>query len=242
MMKSRSNASTAEPASRRPEGEYVLIPAYNEAQKIAGVIAGLRAHGFSRVVVVDDGSQDDTKDVAHTAGATVLWHQINCGVGAATATGFAYLRKIRATAAATFDADGQHDPRDLLTVFEALYSLGVDVVIGSRMLQPKGMPIIRRIAQRIATLWTYFLFRQWSTDSQSGLKAFSQHAVESIQIRTNRYEVCSEIIAEIRRRKLSMREIPIRAIYTEYSLGKGQGFTVGLKTLVKLMIDRILQR
>lgn len=237
---SASTVSFPECGAGRPDGEYILIPAFNEAGKIGEVIADLSACGYTRVVVVDDGSRDDTAGRARGAGAVVLRHPINCGVGAATATGLAYLSKICAAAAATFDADGQHDPRDLAAVFAPIYDDGADVVIGSRMLNPEGMPRIRRIAQRLASWSTFLLFGQWSTDSQSGLKAFSRRALGAIQLKTNRYEVCSEIIAEIRRRKLVMREVPVRAIYTEYSLSKGQGFTVGLKTLARLFIDRIL--
>jgi len=240
-MKSKSTALSAKPHSARPEGEYVLIPAYNEGKKIAEVMAGLRGYGFSQVVVVDDGSSDSTGDVARDAGAVVLRHHVNCGVGAATATGLAYLKKIDAVAVATFDADGQHRPEDLAAVFEPIHAGGTDVVIGSRMLNPEGMPLVRRIAQRLATVFTFLLFGQWSTDSQSGLKAFSRRAIEKIRLTTNRYEVCSEIIAEIHRRKLRMREVPIRAIYTTYSLGKGQGFAVGLKTLARLIVDRMLR-
>ncbi len=233
--------SSRNSAPARPDGEYILIPAYNEAGKIGEVIAGLSEHGFTRVIVVDDGSGDATATLAGKAGATVLRHPINCGVGAATATGLAYLSRIGATAAATFDADGQHDPQDLATVFAPIHECKADVVIGSRMLNPEGMPLVRRIAQRLATWSTFLLFGQWSTDSQSGLKAFSHRAISAIRITTNRYEVCSEIIAEIRRRRLVMKEVPIRAIYTEYSLSKGQGFSVGLKTLARLVIDRVLR-
>lgn len=238
---SKSTVSAAEPMTERPEGEYVLIPAFNEAGKIAEVLAGLREHGFSRIIVVDDGSRDSTAAVARAAGAVVLGHVINCGVGAATATGLAYLARIGARAAATFDADGQHDPRDLAAVFAPVYEAGADVVIGSRMLNPAGMPFVRRIAQRMATISTFILFGQWSTDSQSGLKAFSRRAIESMRITTNRYEVCSEIIAEVRRQKLVLCEVPVQAIYTSYSLSKGQGFAVGLKTLARLIIDRVLR-
>ncbi len=237
---SASTVSSHKPGAGRPDGEYILIPAFNEAEKIAEVIAGLRAQGYTRVVVVDDGSADNTAALARKAGAIVLRHPINCGVGAATATGLLYLARIGAQAAATFDADGQHDPKDLEKVFAPVHGEKADVVIGSRMLNPEGMPLVRRMAQRLATWSTFILFGQWSTDSQSGLKAFSRRAITSIRISTNRYEVCSEIIAEVRRRKLVMREVPIRAIYTQYSLSKGQGFTVGLKTLARLVIDRVL--
>ncbi len=238
---SKSTVRSAEAMTARPAGEYILIPAYNEASKIAEVIDGLAAMGFVNVVVVDDGSVDDTARVAHEAGAIVLRHPINCGVGAATATGFAYLREIDAAAVATFDADGQHDPDNLPALFAPIYENGVDVVVGSRMFNPEGMPLFRRLAQRAATFSTFLLFGQWSTDTQSGLKAFSRRALSTIQIRTNRFEVCSEIIAEIRRRKLTMSEVPIKVIYTSYSMSKGQGLTVGIRTLARLVIDRILR-
>jgi hypothetical protein len=109
------------------------------------------------------------------------------------------------------------------------------------MILKKGMPWYRQIANTLGNLVTLFLFGAWVTDSQSGFRAFTAYAMRQIQIQTNRMEVSSELISEAKRHKLTLVEIPIKAIYTDYSLSKGQNFTVGLKTLVKLVLRRIRQ-
>jgi hypothetical protein len=101
------------------------------------------------------------------------------------------------------------------------------------------MPWYRQVANVLGNLVTFVLFGAWVTDSQSGFRAFNRHALQQIQIKTNRMEVSSELIAEAKRHKLKLVEVPIKAIYTDYSLSKGQSFFVGIKTLVKLVLRRI---
>lgn len=214
-----------------------VIPAYNEAATIAGVLE--RTRGFvDDMIVVDDGSTDRTGEIARVQGAVVVRHVINRGLGAAIGTGFEKARRMKADAVVTLDADGQHDPSQIPTLVAQLEA-GADVVIGSRMLERRGMPWYRVVANMFGNLATLLLFGAWASDSQSGFRAFSAYALTQIQIVTNRMEVSSELIAEIKRHKLSLAEVPVKAIYTDYSLSKGQSFTVGLKTLVKLIIRRI---
>ena len=101
------------------------------------------------------------------------------------------------------------------------------------------MPFHRRVANTIGNLVTLLLFGAWVTDSQSGFRAFTRYAIEKIQIKTNRMEVSSELIAEAKRNGLKLVEVPIKAIYTQYSLSKGQNFFVGLKTVLKLVVRRL---
>jgi len=171
----------------------------------------------------------------------VITHSVNRGLGASLGTGFAAAQYLGADAVITLDADGQHDPAEIKKFIEAIEH-GADVVIGSRMLTGfEGMPWYRQVAQILGNLVTFCLFGAWVTDSQSGFRAFTRFALEKIQIKTNRMEVSSEIIAETKRHKLNLVEVPIKAIYTDYSLSKGQSFFVGLKTLVKLVVRRINQ-
>jgi hypothetical protein len=113
------------------------------------------------------------------------------------------------------------------------------VVIGSRMSDPRGMPYRRRLANWTANVVTYLLFGGWTTDSQSGLRALSSRAAAQMQIITPGMEVSSEIIAETVRHRMKWKEVPVKAIYTDYSLSKGQSFTVGLRTLMKLILARV---
>jgi glycosyltransferase involved in cell wall biosynthesis len=216
----------------------VVIPAYNEEQTIGGVIRGLKQRGFTRLIVVDDGSSDRTGELAFREGGIRLRHIINRGLGGALGTGISAALRLGAEIIVTFDADGQHDPNDIRRLLEPIERGEAEVVIGSRMLDPLGMPYRRRLANWTANVVTYLLFGGWTTDSQSGLRAFSSRAAAQIQITTPGMEVSSEIIAEMVRKHLTWKEVPVKAIYTDYSLSKGQSFTVGLWTLMKLILAR----
>jgi glycosyltransferase involved in cell wall biosynthesis len=217
----------------------VVIPAYNEERTIAGVIRGLKAIGYSRILVVDDGSKDRTSELAREAGALVIRHVVNRGLGGALGTGLKAALLFTPEIILTFDADGQHDPDEIAHIIEPIEKGEADVVIGSRLSDPKGMPWSRRVANQVADLVTLLLFGLWVSDTQSGLRAFSRSAAARIRIMTSGMETSSEIIAEIGRNKLRLKEVPIKAIYTEYSLSKGQSFKLGLYTLTKLILAKI---
>jgi glycosyltransferase involved in cell wall biosynthesis len=217
----------------------VIIPAYNEESTIVDVIRGLIQRGFTTLIVVDDGSSDRTGEFAAREGAIRLRHILNRGLGGALGTGISAALRLGAEVIVTFDADGQHDPDDIVRLLEPIEAGEAEVVIGSRMLDPQGMPYRRRLANWIANVVTYLLFGGWTTDSQSGLRAFSRRAAARMQIMTTGMEVSSEIIAETVRNRLQWKEVPMKAIYTDYSLSKGQSFTVGLQTLMKLILARL---
>jgi glycosyltransferase involved in cell wall biosynthesis len=217
----------------------VVIPAYNEEQTIVDVIRGLKQRGFTTLIVVDDGSSDRTGELAFREGSIRLRHILNRGLGGALGTGISAALRLGAEVIVTFDADGQHDPNDIRRLLEPIEVGEAEVVIGSRMLDPRGMPYRRRLANWTANVVTYLLFGGWTTDSQSGLRAFSSRAATQMQIITTGMEVSSEIIAETVRNHLKWKEVPVRAIYTDYSLSKGQSFMVGLRTLMKLILARV---
>ena len=217
----------------------IVVPAYNEERTIVGVIRGLKGRGFTRIIVVDDNSSDRTSELARNEGVILLRHILNRGLGGALGTGIKAALCFKPEVIVTFDADGQHDPDDILRLLEPIEKGEVDAVIGSRMQDIGGMPWFRRIANRLANLVTYLFFGIWTTDSQSGLRAFSRNAAGRLQIMTSGMEVSSEMIAEIARNGLRCKEVPIKAIYTEYSLSKGQNFRLGLETLVKLILAKL---
>ena len=214
-----------------------VIPAYKEATTIADVLTRTRSF-VSEMIVVNDGSPDETADVASRNGALVVSHVINRGLGAAIGTGFAFAKKRGCDVVITLDADGQHDPSEIPKFIEAVKS-GADVVIGSRMISRNGMPWYRQVANMLGNVSTFVLFGAYVTDSQSGFRAFSRAALDKIEIKTNRMEVSSELIAEAKAHGFKIVEVPIQAIYTNYSLSKGQSFFVGMKTLFKLVLRRI---
>ena len=169
-MEEHSNAAVDGPT-------WVLIPMFNEASSIGVVISDLRRH-FDHVLCVDDGSSDDSTDVAGLAGATVVRHPINLGQGAALQTGFEYLQRHTSAAyAVTFDADGQHLADDAHRMVLAARQHGLDVVLASRFLgEVHDMPASRRLVLR-AAVW---LSRRTSglplTDTHNGLRVLSRHA------------------------------------------------------------------
>ena len=220
----------------------IVIPAYNEEKMVGKVIDDLRKEGFKDIIVVDDGSTDDTLKVAKEKKVYVYSHVINRGLGGALNTGISAALMNKADIIVTCDADGQHAPKDIKRAVELLISSkDLDVIIGSRLINSEGMPFLRKVLNKGASIFTRLLFGIYITDTQSGLRVFSKDAAEKIEIKTNKMEVSSEIIKEIGRNKLRVKEIPIKAIYTEYSLAKGQKSTNFFKVLYKLILRRIMK-
>lgn len=215
---------------------FVVIPAYNEATKIGNVIKELKKNKYSDVVVVDDGSKDNTSEVARKNGAYVIKHVMNLGAGGATVTGFNYAVKQGADIIVTIDADGQHDIADIKKVIQPILKKQAELVIGSRLINPKGMPFIRKFGNTCLNFLTYLLFGVWTTDSQSGFKAMTAEAYKKMNLKSTGFEICSEIIKEIGRTKIKFKEVPIHVIYTDYSMTKahGQSITNGIKTFIAL--------
>jgi glycosyltransferase involved in cell wall biosynthesis len=214
-----------------------VIPAYNEAGHIGPVVRAVRQFA-NAVIVVDDGSGDSTGEEARAAGARVYRHLVNRGLGGGIATGLRAALEAGADIIVTLDGDGQHVPEEVLDLAAPIRKGEADLVIGSRMLNPEGMPVLRRVANRFANLCTWALFGVHVSDTQSGFRALSRRAAESMDLRTSRMEVSSEIVAEAARHGFRISEVPITVIYTDYSLSKGQSFGVGLQTLAKLILRR----
>jgi glycosyltransferase involved in cell wall biosynthesis len=205
----------------------VVVPAYNESAVIQAVIKkAIKAFGKSphsiSIVVVDDGSKDNTSSEAKKGGAKVIKHILNSGAGGATATGLRYAEKNDFDIAATMDADGQHAPEDILKGIDYIVNTKADLVIGSRLIDSSGMSRVKVLGNWGLSFITYLLFGINSTDSQSGLRLFSRKALENLHWETNGYEFCSEMLWRAKQQKLVIDEYPIKAIYTDYSKGKGQ--------------------
>lgn len=220
---------------------WIVIPARNESQKIGEVISKIQKEGFQKIIVVDDGSTDETFQIAETKGAKVLKHIINRGAGAATFTGIQAALLKGAEVIVTLDADGQHSPEDLQNLIQPILTKKADVVIGSRLIHKKNMPVMRRLFNYIGNFVTWMLFGLWVSDSQSGFKAFSREAATQIELKTSGYEFCSEMIREIKIKHLRYLEVPIQTHYSEYSMRKGQSFSNGIKTFWKLLLRSLMQ-
>lgn len=222
----------------------LVIPAYNEEKSIAKVLHNLprRLPSVSSIdtLVVDDGSTDNTLKEAGKHASRVLHHTLNRGLGGALGTGFEYAKRHTYDFVITFDADGQHHPSDLKKILSPLVKNRADVVVGSRLLKKTSMPPLRQIVNKLSNIVTYILFGVWISDSQSGLRGFSRSAIERIHIRSQGMEVSSEIFKEVGRLKLRVVEVPVKTIYTNYSLTKGQRISNAPNVVWKLVLHRFI--
>lgn len=219
----------------------IVIPAYQEEMVIESVIAEIRSCGYTNIIVVDDGSADDTFEKIRSSGVIALRHKLNRGKGAATKTGIEAAKLHGADIIVTMDGDGQHNPMDIVRLITPIEKNHCDVVLGSRLLDPRGMPWYKILHNKIGNIVTWYLYGLYVTDSQSGFRAYSRHATEVINTKTDRYEYDSEVIREIYTYKLKYKEVPIEVRYTEYSMGKihKQSFFTGVKTLYRMIWNLI---
>ena len=173
---------------------YIILPAYSEEKIIKKVIKDIQREGFKNIVVIDDGSPDNTYEQAKSTGAIVLKHPINRGKGAATQTGIDAGKLLNADIIVTMDSDGQHNPKDIKQLIQPIKDNKAEVVIGSRMINKKDMPKSRVVMNRIANLMTYLFFGVMVTDSQSGFRAYNRKAYTSVYTYLDRYEFESEML------------------------------------------------
>ncbi|MBI3379819.1 glycosyltransferase family 2 protein [Candidatus Gottesmanbacteria bacterium] len=216
------------------------IPAYNEELMIGNVIESLpkRIPDFEKVdiLVVDDGSSDNTRKVAKDCKAIVLSHIINRGLGAALKTILAYAKINDYDILITFDADGQHNPKYIKRILESILDHKANIVIGSRWKDINDAPRSRIIVNQIANIITFLLFGVKTSDSQSGLRVLDKKSITNIKLFSDGMEVSSEFFKEIYRNKLIYKEVKIDAIYTKYSIAKGQQLTNAPSILLNLIL------
>ena len=171
----------------------VVIPAFREAERIASVIKRARGH-CAHVVVVDDGSPDQTAEVAEAAGATVLRHADNKGKGAALETGFVHAVKSRFDFVITMDADGQHAVADIPAFLAAYREQNVPVIIGNRMAHPRSMPLIRKLTNRFMSWLLSREMGQRVPDTQNGYRLYRCDVLDAVQVSSARFAAESEIL------------------------------------------------
>jgi len=188
------------------------IPAYNEELTIAKVVLRARRH-VDRVIVCDDGSSDMTAEIAEACGAEVIRHERNMGKGAAMQSLFRRAREVGADIIVTLDADGQHDPDEIPVLVNTMIEMGADVVIGSRFLNREAVnkiPAYRRVGNMILNVVTSV---SDVMDTQSGFRAYSRRAVESIQPTEMGFAVDSEILYKASELGLKIVEVPVGVEY-----------------------------
>jgi len=217
---------------------YFVIPAYNEAACVADVVRRVKAQ-YPNVIVVDDGSTDQTSQAAAGAGAVVLRHIINRGQGAALKTGIDFALWSGAEVLVTFDSDGQHQLEDIPGLIAPVCEGRCDVALGSRFLHPETrVPGMRRLTLKLGVVFTRLVSQIKITDTHNGLRALSRKAAEQIQIHQDRMAHASEILDEIGRLKLRFVEVPTRIVYTEYSQRKGQRSSAAFRIVWDFLVGR----
>lgn len=215
-----------------------IVPAYNEEKNIGSVVRSLFNH-VDKVVVVDDGSTDNTTLEAKKLGDVVLRHEINCGQGAALQTGHDYARKLGADYVLDFDGDGQFDAEDIKPALAELQKSGADVLFGSRFLDGRSQVpwLKRRILLPLARLFNRCFFGINLTDAHNGFRILNQRALAQIHITQDRMAHASEIPTQAKKLGLKQIEFPVKVVYREY----GQGWAGGLKVLRDLVIGRLVK-
>lgn len=201
---------------------FVIIAAFNEARMIGDVASQVQRVGYT-TVVVDDGSNDNTRSVAYQSGALVVAHPFNLGQGAALQTGIDFSLRAGAEVIVTFDADGQHSASDIARLVHALSARKADFALGSRFLgNSSDVPVFRRILLRAVVAFTRLTTGLRLTDAHNGLRAMTRRGAKAIRLRQNRMAHASEILSQIADSGLAYVEEPVTIRYTAYSLAKGQ--------------------
>ncbi len=194
----------------------VLIPAYNAAASLPGVIGGVfRFVPPQNVLVVDDGSSDGTREAAVRAGVHVVSHPVNRGKGAALKTGFSWALDRGFEAVITLDADGQHDPESVPDFVRRWKETGADFVVGSRKADRRGMPL-ERVCSNMLTSWVVSRRAgQRIEDSQSGYRLIVAEVLRRVSLETDGYEMESELLIKAARFGFRIVSVPIRTVYAE---------------------------
>ena len=189
-----------------------VIPCFNEAATIAPVVRGVRSQ-LPTVVVVDDGSTDDTAARARDAGAEVVRHAANRGKGAALRVGFQHLRDRGVAWALMLDGDGQHAPADLPNFFRCAEATSAALVVGNRLQQPEAMPWLRRQVNRWMTRRLARLTGLPLSDSQCGFRLLRLDALAGVTLTTDHFEIESELLTALAARGARIEFIPVQTIY-----------------------------
>jgi len=213
---------------------FIIIPCYNEAEKLANVINSVKEYG--QVVVVNDGSIDASEQIANDQGAIVLSHLINRGQGAALETGNRYALKNGADIVVHFDSDGQHKALEIPGLIKPILDNKTDIVLGSRFLKGDKTPWFKKyFILKPAIKFQNLITGIKLTDAHNGFRALSKTALEKIRITQDGMAHASEIIEQIAQNKLRYKELPVTIVYHEF----GQGVASGLRILRDLLFGKL---
>lgn len=216
-----------------------IVPAFREEKKIGSVVRSL-FNLVDRVIVVDDGSGDDTAKNAAAAGAIVLQHRINRGQGASLQTGHEYALRLGADYVLHFDGDGQFDVNDIQPALTKLKAENADILFGSRFLGTESnVPWLKKnVIFPVARIFNNSFTGLQLTDVHNGFRILNRRALEAIQITHDRMAHATELIAQTKKHNLKYLEFPVKVVYREY----GQGLDGGLRILGDLFFGAFIKK
>lgn len=192
----------------------VLIPSYNEARTIGGIVKGLKEKGLT-VYVVDDGSADETAEIAERAGAVVVKHDVNKGKGASIQEGLRHIAKRAFDAVILMDADGQHRVEDIGSFIRKADESGADMVIGNRMSDVSSMPFVRIQTNTFMSNLISKMSGQHIPDTQCGFRYIKKSILEKIKLGSSNFEIESEMILKAARAGFRIGSVPIETVYQD---------------------------
>lgn len=193
----------------------VLIPCYNGAVTISSVVVGVLTK-TREVIVVDDGSADDSYTIAKNAGAEVLRHPENQGKGAALKTGFEYIKQFKNwEGVILMDADGQHDYNEIPDFIAAAEEQPAGIILGNRMANRVNMPCVRWWTNRITSFVTSKICQQKIPDSQCGYRLIKREVLRRLSLTAKRFDIESEMLIKTAALGYSIYSIPVKTIYKE---------------------------
>jgi glycosyltransferase involved in cell wall biosynthesis len=226
------------PSSGGPK-VLAAIPCLNEEISIGSVVLQTRKY-VDEVMVVDDGSRDETARLAEEAGATVIRHRKNLGKAAGVKTALRYALDHPFDLIILLDGDGQHKPEEIPSLTRPVIGDEADLVIGSRFLDGNNgsVPVYRRLGQTILTMLTNASSTQKTTDSQSGFRALNRRAMESLTVESEGYNIESDMISHLSQKGIRIQETPITAIYDVPNKHKKNPFYHGYD-IVATMVGEI---
>jgi len=215
----------------------VIIPVYNEAKVVRGVIERVLKE-FKYVVCVNDGSKDSSSEEIGKTDAYLVEHPINMGQGAALQTGIEFARTLPVEYFVTFDADGQHRLQDAQAMVKELRKGKWDIILGSRFLgSAPGIKTSKVVILKLAIRFSNITSGLKLTDTHNGLRALNRHVAETMQITLPDMAHASEMLEIIAKNKYKYKEIPVTIEYTDYSKAKGQSvinaINIGFDTLLR---------
>lgn len=190
----------------------VIIPTFNESKEISRLVKEVKALGFD-VLIIDDGSKDNTAQLAADSGAVVLKNPVNEGKGACLRKGFQYALDKGYEAIITMDGDGQHLPQDLPSFIRSASSSNSGLFVGNRMLDTRHMPLVRIVTNKFMSWLISLLSGQNIPDSQCGFRLIKREVLQKLELKTDKYEIETEMLIKASRAGFKIESVLIKTVY-----------------------------